>query len=189
MSTFKTFLVLGMALLAVGCKKTTPDDSTPIQPTQPKKQIPKDTIPEKPLLNEDKPSPHVSVAEDPKGHIKINTQAEEKHLYKVEESQKVVEVVPENKTGRETVWAKVYLKGFDDGDALEQVRNRILETSHNNNYKVVTEAQSSRKDLTFKIGSELPGPISLTQTLQNSLRDYDVRIEHRSDSEIVIQPK
>lgn len=185
-------VVIAIAFLTVGCTKTEVVEKPVVveKTVVVEKEVPPASLPKNEVYpGANKPSDYVPPEIDPKGHVKENSPAETKHIEKEIDSRAVVEVVPENKTGRETVYLHVHLKNFDDGDILQQVVDRIEETANNNNYKVTREQQPSRKEMHLKLWSELPGPISLEQTLQNSLRDYSLRMEPREDHQFVIMPK
>lgn len=192
-----TVLCLIFILSVVGCKTTPNEDPIPPQPADPDKYLitpdgktlPKDEIPIQPLANEDKPSPHVPVAQDPHGHVKIESQAERRYVEETKEAQDAVVTRRETASEIENIFVRVELKNFDDEDTLGAVKDRIYVISRNNNYTCTQEKQISRKHIILRVATSLPGPISLHQTIQNSLEGFAVRIEQRSDTELIIQPK
>lgn len=195
-------LITSLCLICIisvvsGCKTTPTDDPITPQPADPNKYLitpdgktlPKDEIPIQPLANEDKPSPHVPVAQDPHGHVKVDTQAETRYVEETKEASDVVVTRRETASEIETVYVRIELKNFDDETVLGAIKDRIFVTSRNNNYTCTQEKQINRKHIILKVATALPGPISLHQTIQNSLEGFAVRIEQRSDSELIIQPK
>ena len=181
---FMLLVLVAVSLATVGCTKTVVVEKE--KPIYVERQVPAATVPEQPTLNEDKPSPKISVQDDPKGLIKEGAVAEEEHLKKVQKSQDEVVLNPEH---QETVEMTVEMKLFDDFQLLDKIYARIMETGFNNNYKVMSENRPNQKHIILKINSNL-GPTSFKQTLENTLcSDFAVRVEHRSKHEIVIMPR
>jgi hypothetical protein len=91
---------------------------------------------------------------------------------------------------------RVSIIRFENEKLFHDIRDRIQETAHNNKYKVTTTSDLSgynkilgTYEVHLKLWPLLPGDIFLTKTLPNSLSEYELRFEHRSEHELVITPK
>jgi len=142
-----------------------------------------------------------------------DSRAEEDHKVKIDQSQDATRIVPEVKkdievktvnpetgapqlvnkeTGQPTgeFYLRVEAKLFDDQDILKQVRQTIIDCAQNKNYRFEEEegsGQLGRRGFAFKLWSELPGPISLTQTLEAALQEYIGRIRlSRKDERYIL---
>lgn len=94
-----------------------------------------------------------------------------------------------NDPNRKQIYLKVVLQNFSDSELLNSVYKSLLATSKNHNYEMSANSPTDPASLTINIWSELPGPISLIQTLQNALKEYSLRFEHQDDALLIISPK
>jgi len=198
MKVLQVVLVLACTLALMGCPSQQPQQQPPIQvtvntPAQPQPQVKEPEIqPRDTRYYEGEKIPD---------QIAPNTAAEYRHEEKIDRSQAATEIIPEKKTVdantgevKEQLYMRVLIKDFDDKDMLEQLRYTIFQCAQNNNYKITEEEPGkslNRKSCALKLASELPGPISLTETLTNALEEYKGRFTLRRVDEhlLVITPR
>lgn len=213
MKALHLFMILAVCFLGLACRKAEVVETNDNVYTPPQQTTPTTTAHQQAPQILPRPVEYYKGEKIPEP-IVAGTKARADHETKIEMSQDATRVVPEvnkdkevkvinpetqapvliNKdTGKATgeFYLRVEAKLFNDMDILHNVRQTIIDCAQNKNYRFEEEEGSGtlgRRGFAFKLWSELPGPISLNQTIEAALDDYRgrIRISRKDDRYIII---